>query len=257
MATKALRYFLYLNVDLVGAFLEQLEGGRIQATESVTEGRQNIQGGVNIALVHLGGSGERLTGYRETKTIYYDLYNRLENGLRTQHKLIDLTISRKKSAHKLGGNQFFLAHGAVTFIPEWSSWKSLGYILTKFSEWIAQLQPLPQEQQDQAVPLHHELTNGAQGLGPPTQVNALPKLPDEPPEEIRSLIKPESINIALNVPEEPCKFTGSALLKHFTEDHTIELSSGQKTHRVFVMGLTSELSQEWIRFIPIAMFATV
>lgn len=33
MKSKTLRYFLYLDVGLVGAFLEQLEGGKIQTTE--------------------------------------------------------------------------------------------------------------------------------------------------------------------------------------------------------------------------------
>jgi len=256
-----------LNVELVGAFLEQLEGGKVQLAESMSEDKRRIQGGVNIALMQIGAGGERLTGYKETKTIYYDLYKRLENTLRTEGKLVDLS-ALDKVEYEPKENQFVLAHGDVTFTPGWSAWKSFGYILSKLNEWLGQLQTLSQEQQIQAASPHTAPLESARSLvlpnnrpiillASPTQIDILPALPEEPPEEIRPLIKPEEIKIALYVPERHCKFRGTALLKHFTEDRIAELIMGQETHKAFAMGLTSKLSAERVDFTPIAIFVII
>lgn len=255
-----MRHFLYLNVELVGAFLEQLEGGKVQVTESVSESRKHLQGGINIPLLQFGARGERLTGHRETKTIYYYLYNRLETALRNEGKLID-----SLDLGKVGENQFFLGNGIVTFTPRWSDWNSLKYIFSKLNEWGRQQQRLLSEQQVQTTPPYQEITNVTRNLAssdnrpiiPLTQNSALPMLPDEPPEEIRPLIKPEAIDIILGVPEMHRKFVGSAFLEHFTGDCISELTRGEMTRKAFAMGLTGELSENWIRFTPMAIFVVI
>lgn len=268
VVTKILRHFLYLNVELVGAFLEQLEGGKLQITESISESRRHIQGGVNVSLLQLGGGGESLTGYKETKTIYYDLYNRLEDALRNEKKLIDLTISVEGMEHRIEENQFFLAHGAMTFTPGWAAWQSIGYILGKINEWIGQQQTLSLGQQIPQVSPPGELADGTRSLvlpnnrpiillPQPTQINVLPKLPDKPPEEIRALVKPEVIEITLQIPKINLNFLGSGFLKHFTDDRVSELTSGKKTYRAYVMGLISELSEDRIHFTPMAIFVVI
>ena len=85
----------------------------------------------------------------------------------------------------------------------------------------------------------------------------MPTLPEEPPEQIRSLIKPETVQITLDRRGTPRKLIGSALLEHFSEDQVGELISGRRSRKASVMGLTSELCQDYIRFIPLAIFVVI
>lgn len=96
-------------MELVGAFLEQLEGGKVRVTETTKESGKYVQGGLNIALMQLGGGATGTTSHKETKTVYYDLYNRLEDALRNTKKLVDLSPNIKK-LNEVGENQFFLLH---------------------------------------------------------------------------------------------------------------------------------------------------
>lgn len=268
MKIKVLRHFLYLDVELVGAFLEQLEGGKVRVTESTTEAKKYVQGGLNIALMQLGGGGTHSTSQRETKTIYYDLYNRLENVLRNEKKLVDLSSSRKNEANRIKENQFFLAYGTLTFSPEWSNWKSVGYVLGKINDWMVQLQASEQEQQHQAVSLNQQVVDGARSLvlpdsrpvillAPPPKVNVFPSLPEEPPEQLRPLVKPEEIQINIDLPDRQLKLVGSGFLENFGRDRIAELSTGPRVYNTYAMGLTSDLCEDYVRFTPLAIFIVI
>jgi len=265
MPVKVLRHFLYLDVELVGAFLEQLEGGKVRVTETTKESGKYVQGGLNIALMQLGGGGTGTTSYKETKTVYYDLYNRLENALRNTKKLVDLSTPLKK-LNEVRENQSFLLHGKLTFSPVWSSWKSTGYVLSKINEWLAQLQASEQEQlpmsQDQGLidatrSLIMPNNRPVIFIAPPQITQVLPTLPDEPPEQLRTMIKPEQVNISLDVPDKKLRLVGSGFLENFAKERITELSNGTKELHAHMMGLTTELSARSIHFTPIAIFLVI
>jgi hypothetical protein len=265
MPVKVLRHFLYLDVELVGAFLEQLEGGKVRVTETTKESGKYVQGGLNIALMQLGGGGTGTTSHKETKTVYYDLYNRLEDTLRNTKRLVDLSTSLKK-LNEVKENQFFLLHGKLTFSPVWSSWKSTGYVLSKINEWLAQLQASEQEQlpmsQDQGLvdatrSLITPNNRPVIFIAPPQRTQVLPTLPDEPPEQLRTMIKPEQVNISLDVTDKKLRLVGSGFLENFAKERITELSNGTKELHAHMMGLTTELSAGSIHFTPIAIFLVI
>jgi hypothetical protein len=268
MKSKTLRYFLYLDVGLVGAFLEQLEGGKIQTTEYSYETEQKVQGGLNIALMQIGGSGNRSTSHKETRTVFYDLYNRLEKALRSEHKLKDLSNLKNKSKINIEENCFFIARGCITFSPNWSNWQSMGYILNKVNEWLAGMQSSETDQQIQEAAQKNQLTEGVGNIVlpnknpiiqlPPIPLGSLlPKLPDEPPKEIRSLIKPETIDIELSIPGRNLNIKATGSLDNFAVEQMPALYTGQKLLTAYIMGLSSIVSGESIDSLPIAIFTTI
>ncbi|MCL0057888.1 hypothetical protein M1N05_02335 [Dehalococcoidales bacterium] len=254
-----------MDVELVGAFLEQLEDGKVRVTETTSEAQKYVQGGLNIAFMQLGGGGGDATTRKETKTVYYELYNRLENALRTERKLIDLSASNKESVG-VKENQFFLVHGTLTFIPVWSNWKSTGYVIGKINEWLATIQASEQEQQ--SLPRNHQLPDGTRSLilpdnrpvilvSPPQRGQVLPSLPDEPPEQLRAMIKPDEIRISIDIPPKRLKLVGSGFLENFGKELITALSSGAKQYQAHIMGLTTESCAEGMRFTPLAIFLAI
>lgn len=265
MVKKLLRHFLYLDVELVGAFLEQLEGGKVRVTETTKETEKSVQGGLNIALMQLGGGATGSTSHKETKTVYYDLYNRLEDALRNTKKLFDMATPLTKK-NEIKENQFFLLNGVLALNPIWLNWKSTGYVLSKINEWLAQLQASEQEQQP--VSPDQGLIDATRSLimpnnrpvifiTPPQRTQILPTLPDDPPEQLRTIVKPEEINISMDIPGSKLKLIGSGFLENFAKERISELSNGAKEIRAHVMGLTTELSAKSIHFTPIAIFLVI
>jgi len=268
MKSKTLRYFLYLDVELVGAFLEQLEGGKIQTTEYSSETKQNIQGGLNIALMQLGGGGGKTTTHKETRTVYYDLYNRLETALRSERKLIDYTNLKKITKTQIKENSFFLAQGNINFSPNWSNWQSMGYILNKINEWLAGIQTSETEQQVREAVQNNQLAEGVRSIVVPNKNpvivlpaippnSILPTLPDEPPKQIRSLVKPEIIKMELSIPERNLIIKATGSLDNFASEQMPELFTSQNVRTAYMMGLSSDVCIDSVDAIPMAIFTTI
>jgi hypothetical protein len=68
-AAKVLRDFIYLDVDLVSSYLEQLTGGTPNSAEISRENHVGGTGGVNLSLLQLQLDGGGRKGYRENQTV--------------------------------------------------------------------------------------------------------------------------------------------------------------------------------------------
>ncbi len=260
-----LRDFIYLDLALVGSYLEQLIGGMPHGAQISHENQAGGDTGVNVSLFHLNLHAGGARSYTENQTIYWDRYARLEDELRKRRKLTELKSS-EATKESIEPHLLFLFAGPASFEPDWSNWSS-GISLAKIIiDKLRQLNAL--EAAGQVQPDANGMVPMLLGPGG-NPIVALQKdvlsellphdLPKEPPISMQRLFKPVGVRVRLKVGSLGKKITleGNASLLHFTPHRVDRYVSGRAKEDVNVLGLVTERDRNAAQFTPLAIFVKV
>ncbi len=258
---RYLRDFIYLDLALVGSYLEQLIGGLPYEAKISREQQAGGDAGVNVALFHVDLKGGGTRGYAENQTIQWATYARLEDELRKANKLLDFTSSAK--TFRVEPHVIFLFKGVTKLEPDWADWNSgisLAKIVIDKLNQLGAIESMNQAQPDENGMVPMLLGPGGNAIVA-LQKNALsellPKnLPKEPPSSIRRLFKPTAVRVTfpINVGKEKIEFEGSASLHNFTPHRLNRYTGTSAQDDVNVLGLVTEIIGSVLRFVPLAIF---
>lgn len=260
-----LRDFVYLDVPLVSSYLEQLTGGMPYGAEVSREYHGGGEAGLSMPLVQVKLEGGGSRGYRENQAIYWARYARLEEALRETGKLIDLTEETTSPA-TLRADAVFLAVGHTSLEPDWANWQSGVSLVKLVFQKLRQLgafEAVQQAQPDETgmVPMLYGPEGTAVVMVRQDAVSQLfkDKLPDKPPVEIRRLFKPSAVTVRLTLgdPGNAVMLEASGDLEHFTPHRIAPYLLGPVHEDMHVLGLVRQREKDAVRFIPLAVFATV
>ena len=74
---------------------------------------------------------------------------------------------------------------------------------------------------------------------------------------MRSLIKPEAVDIELNISKETVNIKATGSLDNFANEQMPQLYTTQKILTAYLMGLSSVVNEDSITSLPIAIFTTI
>lgn len=262
---SSLRDFIYLDLELVGSYLEQLVGGIPHEAQISREYQAGGEAGLNVSLFHVNVQGGGTRSYAENQTIHWDRYARLEEQLYKACKLTELKESQL-TTESIEPHILFLFDGMASFEPDWSNWSSgisLAKIIIDKLHQLNSAETLGNTQPDAngMVPmLVGPSGNPLIALQKDMLSELLPNnLPEEPPQEIRGLFKPVGVTVTLRVKSsnQIISLKGNASLRHFTPHRVDRYVLRPGKEHVNVLGLVTERKSTKAQFTPLAIFVKV